>query len=286
MTRRQLDEHARRRQEAVDRAIQAMRRASRELAQSIYDDFVAEMTRFVEAGRLAGNAALINASPAWRKYYRDAAKVGTAILDGIREVAETVKEYFAELLGVPTSDFDRVSERLITALGYDGKAFVRGGALYNIMFDTSAERRVKGLAIQAIRAGKSLADFQKDLKVILRGDQAAGRAGAIEAHYMTNAGTAYSEFERAMSNEVAEKNDLNNAIWSGPVLDDTRPFCAAKKGKVFTREQITAMDKQKWIGKIPGQSTIISQGGYGCVDTLLWITDLLAAELRLAGRGG
>ena len=146
------------------------------------------------------------------------------------------------------------------------------------MNDSNVERRVKATAIQAIRAGKSLAEFQPDIKAMIKGGKASGKLGVVEGHYYTNANTAFSEFDRAMSLEVADKNGLNFAIWSGPRLTTTRDFCADKKGKLLHRRQIIALSKKEWRGKIPGQSCLTSCGGYNCVDTLLWVSTELAAE--------
>lgn len=179
MTKEQLEKHAKARQAAIDRAIVELGRAARELATDLYEAFFAEMAEMAKDGVLDGNVNRVNTSTAWRNYYTNAKSVGVAILKSLEEVADTVKDYFADLFGRPQSDFDRVAEQLIRQLGYDGAAFTKGGYLRNLMEDTSVERRVKALAIQAIRAGKSLTVFKSDLKAMLLGS--GGKMGIVEA---------------------------------------------------------------------------------------------------------
>lgn len=247
------------------------------LADWLENEFWADFEKLngTNAQRISG----VNRSGVWDRFYRKSREIADWILGGLEDILGFLKGYFSELLGVKgLNDVQKFGVSMLERLGYDGKKFTKGGYFYNLINDVTAERRVKRLAIQAIMAGKELKDFRKDLRGILKGDKQAGRSGVIKAHYQTNAGTTFAEFDRGLSNEMAIKYELNSAVWSGPRLTTSRDFCLAKKGKVFTRAQIEAMDGQKWQGKIPGQSTIISAGGYNCVDILLWITDEMANE--------
>lgn len=230
-------------------------------------------------GTTGQRISAVNRSGVWDRFYRKSKEIADWMLGGLEDILGFLKGYFSELLGVKSvSDIEKMSVQMLDRLGYDGKKFLRGGYFANIINDVTAERRVKRLAIQAIMSGKELKDFRKELRAVLLGDKKAGRSGVIRAHYQTNASTTFAEFDRGLSNEMANKYELTHALWSGPRLTTSRDFCLAKKGKVFTRAQIEAMDGQKWQGKIPGQSTIISAGGYNCVDILLWITDEMANE--------
>lgn len=248
---------------------------------AFYDDFV---ERVVSEGSIKSGIGAVNAvnrSPVWKKYYKQSNNVGGFMVDSFGRLTSSLGYYFNALIGRETlSDVDRVAKQVIEQYGFDGKVFLEGTYFNNLLKDATVERRIKSLAIQAIRSGKSLKDFQKELRTIINGDKATGKAGIVEAHYYTNATTAFSEFDRTVALQLADKYGLNNAIWSGPQLRDTRDFCQSKKGKVFTKAEIKEMDSRNWQGKIPGQSTLISCGGYNCVDTLLWITDDLAAQMK------
>ena len=224
----------------------------------------------------------VNTSPVWAKYYRrlrDEVTLWMVDMMGAK-LTDSILSFFK--LQVPATDLGTrtrsAANSLLTAMGYDGAKFVEGGALHLLTYDTTAERKVKALAIAAVASGRSLPAFKRDMLTIIKGD--AGQLGIVERHFQTNANTAFAEFDRSLSGQLAEKYGMNYAIWSGPRMTTSRPFCLARKGKIFHKDEIVAMDKLKWQGKIPGQSTLLSAGGYNCSDILLWITDELAAQKK------
>lgn len=244
------------------------------LENEFWSDF--EKLNGTAAQRITG----VNRSGVWDRFYQKSKELANWILDNLGDLVGFLKGYFSELLGTKAAtDVEKLATNMLNRLGYDGKKFTKGGYFANLINDVTAERRVKRLAIQAIMSGKELGQFRKELRAVINGDKKAGRAGVVRSHYQTNAGTTFAEFDRGLSNEMAERYELTHAVWSGPRLTTSRGFCLTKKGKVFSRKDIEAMDAQQWQGKIPGQSTIISAGGYNCVDILLWITEPMAKEL-------
>lgn len=243
-----------------------------------YNDFVSKLT---SDGKIKqSGASALNTLPAWRKYHQSSRNLAEWIVDKINEIIQSAAEYFGFVTKKKvTKEVSEVAKLLLDRLGFDGKKFVSGGILESLTMDITAERLVKAIAIQAINAGRTLQQFQKQLKYLIVGDKAAGRAGVVESHYKTNANTLFAEFDRALSYNVAVKYELTHILWSGPVVRDSRSFCRKRKGKVFTIEQVKEFDKLSWPGKIPGQSTIISGGGYNCIDNLLYITSELAETL-------
>lgn len=275
-----LKNNGNRRNKIIEDVLQEFERLVLELQAWLYTEFYNDYVNTVaEFGKDAA-AQNISKSGVWQRYYKKAASVGESIVSGYGRIGEAIKEYFGFFKETADTDTDKAIERILTTLGYDGGKYTRDGFLFNLMNDPGVERRVKAAAINAIRSGKSLKDFQSGIKAIIQGDRAAGKMGIVEAHYYTNAYTTFAEFDRAVSLGMAEKYKLNWAIWSGPRMVSTRDFCAAKKGKVFSRDEIISFDSQKWQGKIPGQSTLLSCGGYNCIDILLWISDEMAQDLK------
>lgn len=251
------------------------------LYDGFYDDFVKRVVVGGRIGTKESNIAKINNSPFWGKFYKKSAEMVGWILDNLVPLINKLTSYFDLVTATDTSvEVRMTAQKMLDRLGYNGKEILRGGYFDTLINDVTAERRVKRAAIQAIVAGKSLKEFQSDLNVLLNIDKQSGRLGVVSSHYQTNANTLFAEFDRAVSFEQAKKYGLGHALWSGPQLTTTRAFCKSKKGKVFTIDQINAMDAQTWQGKIPGQATIISAGGYNCVDLLLWITDGMAEEMQ------
>lgn len=257
-----------------------LRRAQDWLFERLWEDVLKKIVADGKVRQGLPSIRAVNTSPVWARYYRyirdEVAQWMANMMQG--PITDSILSFFGAQ--VPETDLEKrtraAAQSLLTALGYDGGKFVKDGGLYLLTYDNTAERKVKALAIAAVASGRSLAAFKKDMIGIIKGD--TERLGIVERHFQTNANTAFAEFDRSLSGQLAEKYGMNHAIWSGPRMTTSRPFCLARKGKIFHRDQILAMDKLSWQGKIPGQSTLLSAGGYNCSDILLWITDELAAQ--------
>lgn len=269
------DEHTKKINDLIDGLFERVRSVQSEFYDNLYDDIVKSLT---ENGKIKrGNVGSLSAFPAYRKA---SGRLLNWIIEAINELSESIAKYFGFVTKRNVSeDVRKATETLLNQLGYNGKKFSESGVLYSLVSDSSVERRVKVAAIQAINTGKSLKDFRVQLQAMILGDRATGKFGIVEAHYHTNARTLFSEFDRSVSYNIAAKYDLNYVVWSGPRLTSSRSFCASKKGKVFPVSEIKGFDKKDWQGKIPGQSTIISAGGYNCTDNLLYITKEMAEEM-------
>ena len=262
-----------------------LRRAQDWLFDALWEDVLKKIV--VEGKVKTGLPSIraVNTSPVWAAYYRRLRDEVTLWMVDVMgtKLTDSILSFFK--LQVPATDLETrtraAANSLLTALGYDGAKFVDGGTLHLLTYDTTAERKVKALAIAAVASGRSLPAFKRDMLTIIKGD--AGQLGIVERHFQTNANTAFAEFDRSLSGQLAERYGMNYAIWSGPRMTTSRPFCLARKGKVFSRAELQAMDKLKWQGKIPGQSTLLSAGGYNCSDILLWITDELA-QMKIQGQ--
>ena len=259
-----------------------LRRAQDWLFDALWEDVLKKIVVDGKVKQGLPSIRAVNTSPIWARYYRRLRDEVTLWMVDVMggKLTDSILSFFK--IQVPATDLETrtraAANSLLTALGYDGAKFVEGGALHLLTYDTTAERKVKALAIAAAASGRSLPAFKRDMLTIIKGD--AGQLGIVERHFQTNANTAFAEFDRSLSGQLAEKYGMNHAIWSGPRMTTSRPFCLARKGKVFSRAELQAMDKLRWQGKIPGQSTLLSAGGYNCSDILLWITDELAAQKK------
>lgn len=259
-----------------------LRRAQDWLFDALWEDVLKKIVVDGKVKQGLPSIRAVNTSPVWAKYYRyirdEVSMWMVEVMGG--KLPDSILSFFK--IQVPATDLETrtraAAQALLTRLGYDGGKFTPGSTLDLLTYDTTAEAKVKRLAITAVASGRSLPAFKRDMVSIIKGD--AGRLGIIESHFQTNANTAFAEFDRSLSGQLAEKYGMNHAIWSGPRMTTSRPFCLARKGKVFSRAELQAMDQLKWQGKVPGQSTLLSAGGYNCSDILLWITDELAAQKK------
>ena len=79
-------------------------------------------------------------------------------------------------------------------------------------------------------------------------------------------------FNREYLNTVSEDLDIQYYVYSGTIIRDSRPFCVARAGRSYTKEQVKSWGKLgDWQGKIPGtnEKTIFTYcGGYNCRHTI------------------
>jgi hypothetical protein len=86
----------------------------------------------------------------------------------------------------------------------------------------------------------------------------------------TQAITSYGQAERQYVVGVGQKEGMDKWLYSGGLVKDSRPFCVARAGKIYTTAEVLAwprQEKYKWAGMIPGtnESNIFAYaGGYRC----------------------
>ena len=76
------------------------------------------------------------------------------------------------------------------------------------------------------------------------------------------------EVYRTLHARKADEAGSKIFLYHGQIVQNTRKFCAARKGKSFSLEVIKSWNALSWQGKIPGVDILIALGGYGCIDHL------------------
>lgn len=197
------------------------------------------------------------------------------ILGGNRKYFEKFAKTEAAFLSIDK----QVQQEMLDIIGYDGKAFVKGGFLHDLATATDPIRSIKAQAISAVARGESFGEFSKNLKDKINGVNGAN--GIYEHHLRTATYDTFSEFERISANKNAVLLDLNYAIYGGTLITTSRPFCTARQGKVFTRKEIESWKNLSFDGKpTTGYNPFTQLGGYGCRHKLDWIDETAAKVLE------
>lgn len=92
--------------------------------------------------------------------------------------------------------------------------------------------------------------------------------------------TAVSTFSREVGLVHATGEDDELFLYAGPIDSITRPFCRARVGKVYARDEIDEMDN----GQIP--NVLITGGGYNCRHVFKRVSRLDAELQELHETGG
>ena len=83
--------------------------------------------------------------------------------------------------------------------------------------------------------------------------------------------------DRAVTNTVAEQLGLNWYLYTGGLLDTTRPFCKARNGKYFRKEEVQSWATLgDWAGRMAGtdeKTIFVTAGGYNCQHAILPVSE-------------
>jgi hypothetical protein len=87
---------------------------------------------------------------------------------------------------------------------------------------------------------------------------------------------SFASADAAVTNEVARQTGMEWYLYTGGLMDTTRPFCKARVGKFFHKSEVQSWAAQDWAGKIPGtdaNNIFITRGGYNCQHALLPVSE-------------
>lgn len=118
---------------------------------------------------------------------------------------------------------------------------------------------------QNVNSGGSFAGFLDQVRnYVLGNDQVEGRAMSYTRTYLRDSLFTYSRtFQQAITNDLG----LEFYLYSGGIIDKTRPFCEERAGKFFSHKEIEAMASLEWAGKKQGtseSSIFLFAGGWNC----------------------
>lgn len=170
-------------------------------------------------------------------------------------------------------------QRLLLRLGFGDGKITPGGWLDGLTAANEVKLNILRRFSSAVLGGVGKKVFQKSLA-----DDLIGKNGLVEKFYQKNAGTLFISVDREVQNLYREELKLDHALYSGTIKNNTRPFCRARVGRIYTVEEVNKWNSLDWKGKIPGADTKSVAGGFRCRHSFNWITKE-AAE-RIAKRRG
>lgn len=190
--------------------------------------------------------------------------------------------FYREMLGRSsglTTAINKASGMTEEMLGLNTQGGIRkGGYLDGLINDSSITSKIKEITRRSILTNESVKEFRKTLEAEIIGDE---RSGLLEKHYRTFAYDTVASVDRSYGKVIADEVGLDFALYSEGLVKDSRPFCVARAGKVFTREEVESWNNLgNWQGRIPGQPVEVVLGGYNCIHSLNWISREIAEQLR------
>jgi hypothetical protein len=132
---------------------------------------------------------------------------------------------------------------------------------------------------QNVNSGGKFAGFLEQVRnYILGNDQVEGRAMSYTRTYLRDSLFTYSRtYQQAITSDLG----LTYYLYSGGVIDKSRPFCEERAGKYFSHKEIEAMASLEWAGKKQGtteSSIFLFAGGWNCGHQIIPVSTLIVPQ--------
>lgn len=226
----------------------------------------------------------------FRRLWRDFAKSNwTPTLQqftlDMRTVLALNREYFEKTRSLrPVKKIvDTIDGHVLERFGLDksGKV-ITDGYIDTLLSDQTTKRQIQQFFYGA-RARKDNARLMVEMREMLKG---VGDGGGLASRFFYNyVYDTYQQADRMAQNQYADKLELPAAIYTGGLIENSRPFCIERNSRVFTREEIALFGtpddefegySDKSIGKFSGKpkagyDPFTMCGGHGCRHHLSWI---------------
>lgn len=222
----------------------------------------------------------------WSKFYvADYEPLIESFAADMREVVKLNEAYFDAK--VPT-------EQLFEQLGISETGVIaKEGYVSTILQDQTVKREVQ-IAISRTKQLKFDQKVKEDIKALIKGtpktETAAARPGVVEKFTEQSVTPTYNEADRIVQNDMAIVSYMDAGMYTGGLIDGSRPFCVERNRKIFLRSEIAKFGtiEDKWGGYTDKANGLFSGkpktgydpftmlGGYKCRHHLSWLADEFA----------
>lgn len=132
---------------------------------------------------------------------------------------------------------------------------------------------------QNVNSGGQFAGFQQQVRdYILGNDQVEGRALSYTRTYLRDTMFTYSRtYQQSITNDLG----LEYYLYSGGLIDKSRPFCIHRAGKYYSHKEIESWASEEWAGKKQGtteSSIFLFAGGWNCGHSIIPVSTLVVPQ--------
>jgi len=275
--------------------LKALNDVEKALFASVWEQMMRELSE--DGGRITSKKGFVSLAKAIDKVFDsiEAEHLGglvTGTAADMKEVLEASTEQFRPLArGKDVASIrDSVQATMRKRLGIDEEwKPIRKGYLDDLVSNRAARDEVKKLVAKGVAGGIPMRKLEKALKVQIQGTK--NTAGVLEKNIGGFVLDAYQVADRVASNEFAKRLGLRYFIYSGGLIETSRPFCRKRNNKVFTTEEaerdwpkdstLPRTKAEKEAGGPPDDySPLEDCGRWNCRHRIMYIDEQAAFVLR------
>lgn len=207
-------------------------------------------------------------------------KVIKVLVQHLVDILDANKTYLTAVSGKQVSDDSKFE--ILKRLGVDANKstfkLIAGGYLESLVYNAETLNSVKRVILNSVFGDVELSSVLKQTRAIIEGTK--GQEGRLARYFRTFAYDVLQRASRFQLNVVSKEIGLHAFIYGGTVIENTRPFCKERAGKVFTREEALEWKDLEWSGKNEDYDPFRDAGGHQCRHNLRWITAAEAVRRR------
>jgi len=285
-TPKKIDQVMAKRTDLIDKIISSLEKrvdkSQRALLKMIVEDLIENLDRDgdIIKNTIRNKRLITSLDTIFNKFNRtNGLELVKSIADGVRSIINFGGEYYglfetpAKLAPIQS----QVKESIGAWLGITERgALEKNGYLDTILSDATIKNKIRDMTMGGVVSQKGFFEIKKGLADFLT-DTKSG-TGRLKQYYRNFVYDTFSVADRTAAKITADKLKFNYAIFEGPKLKRSREWCLKRKGKVFSREEIAKFNPP--TAKPPGYNPFTDLGGFGCVDHLNFVPDIIAFSLR------
>jgi hypothetical protein len=222
--------------------------------------------------------------------------IGRDAVKDMRGVLDLNARYYGQIAEPKGGSFPEI-KKLVDAilrkrLGLTPKHQINPkGYMGELSKTDKAREEVKKMIAKAIAAGRPMRELERAVKIKVAGTK--NTPGVLERNLGGFLLDAYQVADAVSNNEFAKRLDLRYFIYSGGLIETSRPFCIKRNNKVYTTEEATdpktgwATDptlprtkEEKDSGSVADYAPLEDRGRWNCRHRLLYISEQEAKRRR------
>lgn len=151
--------------------------------------------------------------------------------------------------------------------------------LANEGLEAAMKQPITSILNQNVNTSASFNDLLKQIREFTLGTDEL--QGQLQRYSRQIVNDTLFNYNRALQEAISEQAGLKWYLYSGHIDKDSRPFCVARKGKYFHKDEIEKWASLDWAGKRRGttaSSIFIFCGGYSCRDILIPVSESIVPK--------
>lgn len=276
-------------EDAIDKFIADYQQQMPDASQEILDElhsFIATLDKSPN-GNIKASVKNLKAIDKYRASF-DKALNSSQYSDATKEFISTfnkVTAYADAYFGTVVAEFGK-NEELYKAI-LQANVDTTYESLLGSGLDANFKEPIIKILKDNVVSGSDLKGARKALKDFVVGNKDIDPKLAKYTNQIAN--DSIRQFNRNYTKAISDDLGLEFYYYKGTKIQDTRPFCVARSGRYFTKEQVESWAAQNWQGKNPStnkQTIFVLCGGYNCRHDLIPVSDDLYERAKGQGSTG